>query len=84
MSNQAKETATNSPAPQDFKAPLFQGNKLVLYFHPYNFYSQKVSVNHVIFENLKNKTKLANWLFEMARNCKSNRSNCHLFSMIFT
>lgn len=27
---------------KDFKAPSFKENELVLYIHPYNFYSQKV------------------------------------------
>ncbi|XP_023033459.1 ganglioside-induced differentiation-associated protein 1 isoform X1 [Drosophila willistoni] len=42
MSEQEKEIAPASPVLQDFKAPVFTDNKLVLYFHPYNFYSQKV------------------------------------------
>ncbi|EDV96309.1 GH16180 [Drosophila grimshawi] len=42
MSTQADEIAPASPQPEDFKAPVFQDNKIVLYFHPYNFYSQKV------------------------------------------
>ncbi|EDW18618.1 ganglioside-induced differentiation-associated protein 1 isoform X1 [Drosophila mojavensis] len=42
MNNQANEIAPAEPAPQDFKAPVFNDDKLVLYFHPYNFYSQKV------------------------------------------
>lgn len=27
---------------KDFKAPTFKENERVLYFHPYNFYAQKV------------------------------------------
>lgn len=27
---------------KDFKAPSFKEDELVLYYHPYNFYSQKV------------------------------------------
>ncbi|XP_030371892.1 ganglioside-induced differentiation-associated protein 1 [Scaptodrosophila lebanonensis] len=42
MSDQTKEIASAPPTLQDFKAPTFQDNKLVLFFHPYNFYSQKV------------------------------------------
>ncbi|XP_022231043.2 ganglioside-induced differentiation-associated protein 1 isoform X1 [Drosophila obscura] len=44
MGDPAKEieTAAATPILQDFKAPVFADNKLVLYFHPYNFYSQKV------------------------------------------
>ncbi|XP_034483353.1 ganglioside-induced differentiation-associated protein 1 isoform X1 [Drosophila innubila] len=42
MSSQSNEMALMAPAPHDFKAPVFPDNKLVLYFHPYNFYSQKV------------------------------------------
>lgn len=42
-SDQAKEIEAVPPSLQDFKAPVLPDNKLVLFFHPYNFYSQKVS-----------------------------------------
>lgn len=38
MSNSTDESTST---PKDFKAPNFKED-LVLYFHPYNFYSQKV------------------------------------------
>ncbi|KAH8351650.1 hypothetical protein KR059_010638 [Drosophila kikkawai] len=40
--DQAKEIEAVPPSLQDFKAPVLPDNKLVLFFHPYNFYSQKV------------------------------------------
>ncbi|XP_037933514.1 ganglioside-induced differentiation-associated protein 1 [Teleopsis dalmanni] len=45
--NNLKSTITTTPphTPEplpDFKAPVFKDGALVLYFHPYNFYSQKV------------------------------------------
>lgn len=40
-----------APVRDDFKAPQL-GDDLVLYFHPYNFYSQKVNIrNHVMRVN---------------------------------
>lgn len=59
MSSKTNEMTVIAPAPQDFKAPVLPDNKLVLYFHPYNFYSQKVSGhNHVIFEKqINNRAK---------------------------
>lgn len=43
-------TTAPTPALKEFTAPQFKDDSLVLYFHPYNFYSQKVSimVDHVI------------------------------------
>ncbi|XP_017479844.1 PREDICTED: ganglioside-induced differentiation-associated protein 1 [Rhagoletis zephyria] len=35
-------TPPPTPIPKEFKAPQFQDDSLILYFHPYNFHSQKV------------------------------------------
>ncbi|EDW69281.1 ganglioside-induced differentiation-associated protein 1 isoform X1 [Drosophila virilis] len=73
MSSQADEIAPAAPAPKDFKAPVFQDNKLVLYFHPYNFYSQKVLL--VLYEknvdftpyivDLCNGEQYSNWFLNL-------------------
>ncbi|KAH8320213.1 hypothetical protein KR067_003586 [Drosophila pandora] len=42
MSDQAKKIAPLPPTLEDFKAPVLPDNKIVLFFHPYNFYSQKI------------------------------------------
>ncbi|XP_004519073.1 ganglioside-induced differentiation-associated protein 1 [Ceratitis capitata] len=35
-------TPPPTPTPKEFVAPVFKDDSLVLYFHPYNFHSQKV------------------------------------------
>ncbi|CAD7003118.1 unnamed protein product [Ceratitis capitata] len=35
-------TPPPTPTPKEFAAPVFKDDRLVLYFHPYNFHSQKV------------------------------------------
>ncbi|XP_017843249.1 ganglioside-induced differentiation-associated protein 1 isoform X1 [Drosophila busckii] len=71
--SQANDIAPAPPTPQDFKAPVFQDDKLVLYFHPYNFYSQKVLL--VLYEknieftpyivDLCNGEQYANWFLNL-------------------
>ncbi|XP_034111016.1 ganglioside-induced differentiation-associated protein 1 isoform X1 [Drosophila albomicans] len=74
MSNhQGNEIAPVAPKPQDFKAPIFKDDKLVLYFHPYNFYSQKVLL--VLYEknieftpymiDLCNGEQYSNWFLNL-------------------
>ncbi|KAH8278239.1 hypothetical protein KR044_006938 [Drosophila immigrans] len=73
MSTQANEIAQAAPRPQDFIAPAFKDTKLVLYFHPYNFYSQKVLL--VLYEknieftpymiDLCNGEQYSNWFLNL-------------------
>lgn len=52
---------TTAPILKEFIAPQFKDDSLVLYFHPYNFHSQKVSimVDHVIASYLHTERQVA-------------------------
>ncbi|KAH8402883.1 hypothetical protein KR222_009138 [Zaprionus bogoriensis] len=73
MSSQTDKIAHGVPAPQDFKAPVFPDDKLVLYFHQYNFYSQKVllvlyekNIDFVPYEiDLSNGEQFSNWFLSL-------------------
>ncbi|KAH8269998.1 hypothetical protein KR018_001966 [Drosophila ironensis] len=73
MSDHSKEIAKVPPTIKDFKAPVLPDNKLVLFFHPYNFYSQKILL--VLYEkkidffpyvvDLCNGEQYSNWFLNL-------------------